>query len=101
MRFLVRISFPTEAGNDAARQGFPMIPAILEEQKPEAVYFYAENGLRTAMMIINMDHASELPRIAEPWFLALSAEVDAFPVMTPEDLKKAEPDIKAAVKKYG
>jgi len=101
MRFLFRISFPTEAGNDAARDGFSVIPAILQEQKPEAVYFYSENGLRTGMMIINMDDASDIPRIAEPWFLALSAEVEVFPVMVPADLQKAEPDIKAAVKKYG
>lgn len=101
MRFLFRISFPTETGNDAARDEFSVIPAILEEQKPEAVYFHTENGLRTATMIINMDDASEIPRIAEPWFLALSAEVDVFPVMVPADLKKAEPAIKAAVKKYG
>ena len=101
MRFLVKISFATEAGNNAAKQGFSMIPAILEEQKTEAVYFHAENGLRTCTMIVNMESASDLPRIAEPWFLALNATVDAYPAMLPEDLQKAAPDIQAAVEKYG
>ena len=52
-------------------------------------------------MIVNMESASDLPRIAEPWFLALNATVDAYPAMVPEDLQKAGPDIQAAVEKYG
>jgi hypothetical protein len=101
MRFLVKVSIPVEAGNKAARNGFQAIGKILAEQKPEAVYFYAENGRRTGLLIIQMDDASQLPAIAEPWFLALGASLDATPVMLPEDLEKAGPAIKQAVKNYG
>ena len=42
MRFLIKISWPVEAGNRAAKEGFKTIPSILEEIKPEATYFYEE-----------------------------------------------------------
>jgi hypothetical protein len=102
MRFLFKISFPVEAGNAAAKKdGMKAIQNILEQQKPEAVYFLAENGKRTAMMIINMNDSSEIPAIAEPWFLALNAAIEATPVMIPADLQKAAPAIAQAVKTYG
>jgi len=56
MRFLFKISFPVEAGNAAAKKdGFKAIQSILEQQKPEAAYFVAENGKRTGILIINME----------------------------------------------
>ena len=102
MRFLFKISFPVEAGNAAAKKdGFKAIQNILEQQKPEAAYFVAENGKRTGILIINMQDASELPAIAEPWFLALNAAIEATPAMIPADLQKAAPAIAEAVKTYG
>jgi hypothetical protein len=101
MRFLFKISFPVEAGNAAAKDGFKTMQRILEQQKPEAAYFLAENGKRTGLLIVNMEDASEIPAIAEPWFLALNASIEASPVMTPADLQKAAPAIAQAVKTYG
>ena len=102
MRFLFKISFPVEAGNAAAKKdGFKVIQSILEQQKPEAAYFLAENGKRTGILIMNMEDASEIPAIAEPWFLALNAAIEVTPVMVPEDLQKAAPAIAEAVKTYG
>jgi hypothetical protein len=49
---------------------------------------------------MNMTDASDLPRIAEPWFLALNASVDATPAMIPEDLARAAPAIEQAVKVF-
>jgi hypothetical protein len=80
MRFLVKVSFPVEAGNAAAKKdGFKVIQSILEQQQPEAAYFIADGGQRTGILIVNMNDASDLPRIAEPWFLALNASIDATP----------------------
>jgi hypothetical protein len=103
MRFLLKVSIPVEAGNEAARKGRlgETIAAILEEQKPEAVYFFAENGRRTGLIFFEMQEVSQIPAIAEPWFLSFNASVEIYPVMTPDDLKKATPHIKKAVKKYG
>jgi len=92
---------PVEAGNSAARDGFKAIQEILEKQKPEAAYFVAMDGKRTGLLIIHMDDLSQIPEIAEPWFLAFNAEVHLSPVMVPSDLAKAGPAIAEAVKIYG
>ncbi len=102
MRFLIKVSMPVEAGNAAAKKdGFKVIRTILKQQKPEAAYFIAEGGRRTGILIMDMKDASDLPRIAEPWFLALNAGIEATPAMVPDDLQKAAPAIAQAVKKYG
>jgi hypothetical protein len=101
MRFLLKISFPVEAGNAAAKKdGFKAIQLILAEQKPEAAYFLPEGGKRTAILIVNMEDASQLAEIAEPWFLALNASVDCKPVMVAGDLQKALPALERAVKTF-
>ena len=102
MRVMVKVSFPVEAGNNSAKKdGFKAIQSILEQQKPEAAYFLAEDGNRTGILIMNIDDASQIPAIAEPWFLALNASIEMKPVMVPADLVKAGPAIAQAVKTYG
>ncbi len=101
MRFLFKMSWPVEVGNAAAKEGFSAVQQILEEQQPEAIYFIAEGGRRTGIMIINMDDVSQLPAIAEPWFLAMNASIEVTPAMVPEDLQKAGPAIEHAVQTYG
>ena len=102
MRFLLKISFPVESGNAAAKNdGFKAIQQILEEQKPEATYFLCDHGMRTAILIMHMEDASQIPAIAEPWFLTLNASIECTPVMLPADLQKAAPAVERAVKTYG
>ena len=47
-----------------------------------------------------MDDASQIPSVAEPWFLAFNASVDIHPVMLPEDLGKAATSIESAVERF-
>lgn len=103
MRFMLKVNIPVEEGNKAAKKGTlgKKIMAILEELKPEAVYFLADNGQRTALIFLDMKDASQIPAIAEPWFLSFNAGIEIQPVMVPEDLKKAAPAIEKAVKKHG
>ncbi len=101
MRFLMKVSIPVETGNEAAAMGFAAIRTILEQQKPEAAYFIAEKGMRTGILILHMDDVSQIPALAEPWFLALNASVELTPVMLPEDLQKAAPAIAEAVQAHG
>jgi hypothetical protein len=101
MRFLFKISWPVEAGNEAAKSGYQVVEKILSEQKPEAAYFIAEGAMRTAILIMNMKDLSQLPQIAEPWFLALNARLEVTPAMVADDLKKAGPAIQRAVKSFG
>ena len=51
--------------------------------------------------MVNIDDPSEIPAIAEPWFLAFNANVRFHPAMTPDDLMKAGPAIEAAAKRFG
>lgn len=103
MRFLVRVTIPTETTNMLMQSGefASTIQTILSEIKPEAVYFTEEQGMRTAILIVNMQDASQIPSIAEPFFHAFDASVEFHPVMSQEDLAKAGPAIEQAAKQYG
>src|SRR4051794_28839074 len=91
MRFILQATFSVERFNQAVRDGTAgaTIGRILEDAKPEAAYFCAKDGRRTAILIIDMSSASEIPRFAEPWFLAFDAAIEFQPTMMPEDLQKA------------
>jgi hypothetical protein len=103
MRVLLKARLDTEMANRHIQQGTlgPLMKSVMEELKPEAAYFGIENGKRTAYIVLNMQEPSELPRIAEPFFLALGAEIDVTPVMVSEDLGKAMAGIEGLAKKYG
>ena len=79
MRFLMKVSMPVEAGNTVAKGGYDVLQKILAEVKPEAAYFVAEGGKRTGILIVNMDDPSQLPGIAEPFFLGLHASIEITP----------------------
>lgn len=103
MRFLCTARLDIETANDYARKGTlgQTIQSIMEDLKPEAAYFVADDGQRTAVFVVDIDDMSELPAIAEPWFLAFDADFNGVPAMTADDLAKAGPAIEAAAKKYG
>lgn len=104
MRMLLRVSIPAEAGNAAIKAGTlaPTIERILADLKPEAAYFFADdNGNRSASIVFDMKDPSQIPAVAEPWFLAFNAKVSLRPVMNPQDLAAAMPGIDNAVKQYG
>jgi hypothetical protein len=104
MRMLLRVSIPVEAGNAAAKSGTlgSTVEGILADLKPEAAYFFADdNGNRSGSIVFDMKDTSQIPAIAEPWFLAFNAKVSFRPVMNPQDLAKAGPAIDKAGKKYG
>jgi hypothetical protein len=104
VRMLLRVSIPVETGNAAAKAGTlgTTIERILADLKPEAVYFFADDdGKRTGSIVFDMKDASQIPGIAEPWFLAFHAQVTFRPVMNPQDLATAGPSIAKAVQQYG
>lgn len=93
--------FPTEPFNALVRSGKAgeILQKIMEDIKPEAVYFTEEDGMRSALLVVDLATASDVPKIAEPFFLNFDAECRLRIVMSPEDLKNAGLD--ALGKKWG
>ena len=104
MRMLLRVSIPVETGNAAAKAGTlgSTVERIVADLKPEAAYFFADDdGRRAGSVVFDMTDTSQIPAIAEPWFLAFGATVSLRPVMNPQDLAAAGPAIAAAARQYG
>lgn len=102
MRCIVKVNFPVEKSNEAMKSGKLQknLQSIVEELKPEAAYFTAERGQRGGIFVVDLKDASQIPQVAEPFFLAFDASVEILPAMKLEDLMKAGPHIESAVKKY-
>jgi hypothetical protein len=103
MRYLMKMHIPNEPGNKALSdpEFGSKVQQLLKEIGAEAAYFTAVEGQRGGYIILNMDDASQIPAVAEPFFFWLKANIELIPVMLPEDLAKAGPAIGAAVQKWG
>ena len=91
MKMLMHFRLPPEPFNAAVRDGSagPKLQKILEAIKPDATYFTAANGQRGGTLVVNLDDPSDIPSLAEPFFLTFNATVEFVPFMTPEDLGRA------------
>ncbi|MGH3253577.1 MAG: hypothetical protein ACRDOI_46210 [Trebonia sp.] len=87
---MARISMPVESGNQAIKDGTmgALMQRATERWKPEAMYFTAFDGQRTAFVVFDLPDASGIPSFAEPFFAGLNASVDLAPAMNVDDLKK-------------
>jgi hypothetical protein len=104
MRMLLRAIIPNEPANTMIRNGSfqSTIQKILGDLKPEASYFVAsDGGERCAVVVFDMNESSELPKVAEPFFLAFNAQVTVRPTMTPQDLAAGSAGFERAVKEFG
>ena len=104
MRMLMRASIPVAAGNARVADGTlgTIVQKFMAEHKPEAAYFYADDsGNRCTAMVLDMKDTSEIPGLAEPWFLAFNAQVTFRPVMNAQDLAAAGPGMARAVADFG
>ena len=103
MRCLLKVTIPVGTGNAAINDGSlgKTIESILADLKPEAAYFAGDNGKRTGFIFFDLKDSSQIPAVAEPWFLAFDAHVEFHPAMNLEDLKNAGPGIERAVRNHG
>ncbi|MFE9706055.1 hypothetical protein [Streptomyces sp. NPDC005930] len=88
MRMLLKATMDTETSNELIRSGRmqDVMRKMLDDIKPEAAYFGALGGRRTALLVFDMQDNSDMPRIGEPFFAELKAEVEVCPIMNGEDL---------------
>ncbi len=100
MRILLHVQMPHEPFNTYVKDGSAAakMKRILDELKPEAAYFTEFDGRRSGLLVFQMENTSQIPSVAEPWFLTFNADCHIHPVMIPEDLAKA--DLGAIGKKW-
>lgn len=100
MRMLLHVEFPAEPFNRFVRDGSAgqKIQKILEDIKPEAAYFSEYDGSRGGTLVVNVNAPSDVPVLAEPFFLIFNAQVRFRVAMTPEDLGRS--NLEAIGKKW-
>jgi hypothetical protein len=88
MRMIMLVQCPIEPFNTLVRNGTVggKIKQILDAIKPESAYFTEREGHRGGIFVVEVSGPSDIPRLAEPWFLGFNAEVEFRIAMTPEDL---------------
>lgn len=91
MRMILTVKMPHDKFNAAVKDGTAgkKLQSILADLKPEAAYFTEHDGHRGATLIVNLEDASKIPSIAEPWFLLFHADCEFRVAMTPEELGRA------------
>lgn len=92
MKILINVAFPIEPFNSMVRNGTAgnVLGRIIDDLKPENIYFTEQEGNRGAVMIVNIPDASHIPSIAEPWYLNFEAICELKILMTPDDIMKAD-----------
>ena len=102
MRFMTRIAIETEAGNRLCKDKdfSKKMEMLMGDLRPETAYFCVENGKRTLYCVVNADSNSDLPRIAEPFWLGLKASVEFIPAMDKNDFAKAATHVETSVRKF-
>jgi len=101
MRMMMLVQMPLEPFNTAVRNGTAgqTMKSILDDAKPEAAYFSERDGKRGGILIVDVAKPSDVPRLAEPWFLKFNASVEFRICMLPQDLGQA--DLEGLGKKWG
>ena len=91
MKTILIASMPHHTFNAAVKDGTAgaKLKKIMDAIKPEAAYFTEICGKRTGIFVVNVSDASQIPALAEPWFLTFEADVQFHPTMTPADLERA------------
>ena len=75
MRMMIEVDFPVEPFNQMIKDGTAnaAMQKALAEIKPEAVYFRERRGMRACTLVVDVTEASQMPKIAEPFFLMFNA----------------------------
>jgi hypothetical protein len=85
----MRVTMGVEEANKAIRDGSisKIMEATFGDLKPEAAYFTADGGKRTAYFFFDLKEPAQIPSAAEPFFMNFNADVEFMPVMNQQDLQ--------------
>lgn len=88
MRALLEIDLDTATSNKLIKNGAvgPAIQEILAQLKPEASYFFARNGRRSMLLVVDLADEAAIVTTSEPFWLELGAAVELRPCMNADDL---------------
>ncbi len=91
MKMLTFIKIPHEPFNTLVKNGRAgeIIGRIIEELRPESIYFTEHHGTRGAVAVFEVEDSSRIPALAEPFFLNFNADCEFRIAMSPEDLRNA------------
>lgn len=91
MKMLMSIKFPHEPFNTLVRNGTvgEIIDKIVQELRPESIYFTEHDGTRGAIALFEVENSSRIPYFCEPFFLNFNADCQIRIAMSPEDLRNA------------
>lgn len=89
MRTMLKVTFPVEAGNRVIKDGSlpKLVESFTKQYKPEAAYFFADEGKRNMLFVFDMPDTTHIPPVVEPFFMGLDAEISIKPVMNIDDLR--------------
>ena len=91
MKMLLTVEMPHEPFNTLTKKGKAgqVLGRIMEEIRPESIYFTEHEGVRGCVAVVEVENASDIPKFAEPFFLNFNADCKFRVAMSPEDLRNA------------
>jgi hypothetical protein len=86
VRFLAKVTIPKDAGDKAAKSGVlqQTVQAAMEQLKPEAAYFFDQDGDRECLFVVNLD----LPAMLRPLFPGLQPSIFVTPVVSAAEFQQ-------------
>ncbi|MEU9077330.1 hypothetical protein ACFYUY_02580 [Kitasatospora sp. NPDC004745] len=90
MRALLEIEIDTETSNRLIADGSigEKFERLLGNLKPEAAYFFARNGRRCQIIVVDVPDEAALPSICEPFWLEMNADIDVHLCMNARELRE-------------
>ncbi|HUS63858.1 MAG TPA: DUF3303 family protein [Kofleriaceae bacterium] len=89
MRFLIRATLPSASANEALKSG--AVPELLgnfvKTYKPESAWFTMRDGERTCYFVVDVNDATDMPSINEPFWHVAGAKMEWTPVMSFDELQ--------------
>ena len=90
MRVMLKFTIPVERGNATAEDGSMQraIDAVVAHVKPEAAYFFVEDGRRAGLLFFKPADGAAIMHVNETLFKSLDAAVTVTPALTLDELHR-------------